>query len=551
MTWRKFLTVFMLLIEIFWHKGTVLCYGQTGAGKTFSMTGATENYSQRGIIPRTIQHLFKEVNSRQDRMYNIRIGYLELYKEQLFDLLEPINNSGQSLSIYDDRGDVFVKGLTYQQVASEEEALNLLFEGETNRSIGSHILNKESSRSHCIFTIRVESKSLTTSEEKYTLSKLNLVDLAGSERLNKTQSVGETQIEAQYINKSLSFLEQAVIGLTSSKKNNFVQFRQCKLTHILKDSIGGNCNTVMIANIWPEARHMEETVSTLRFSSRMMNVTIDPAVNEIIDPMRMMQKLDAEVKMLRQELSMHDTLVNRKSGSYEPLSEHQLLEIENQCRRYIEGSLDEIEISNLRQIQAVFNAFKRIVRQTEKDVKAQKFSMLDQNQLDQLTDTQKQELMNDVMLVGDTDGSGFGIGMASKDLRSSKADLLKATKGKQSNKPQKNSKASPPPERKTPAKGSSDTAVSGKKDSKDSFLNGQAKDSTRPSTPPPKAIAFDDFKAERGQEINRIWNENKDILTSKRRQYSDLAHKINETKTYIDQTRLETENKRNERIAMG
>lgn len=170
-------------------------------------------------------------------------------------------------------------------------------------------MNKESSRSHCIFTIRVESKSLTSTDEKYTLSKLNLVDLAGSERLNKTQSVGVTQKEAQYINKSLSFLEQAVIGLSDSKKNNFVQFRQCKLTHILKDSIGGNCVTVMIANIWPEARHMEETVkrsyiyisidfiitnlfflnqlkvSTLRFSGRMMNITIEPAVNEIIDPM--------------------------------------------------------------------------------------------------------------------------------------------------------------------------------------------------------------------------------------------------------------------------
>ena len=97
--------------------------------------------------------------------------------------------------------------------------------------------------------------------------------------------MGVTQKEAQYINKSLSFLEQAVIGLSDSKKNNFVQFRQCKLTHILKDSIGGNCVTCMIANIWPEARHMEETVSTLRFSSRMMNVTIEPAVNEIIDPM--------------------------------------------------------------------------------------------------------------------------------------------------------------------------------------------------------------------------------------------------------------------------
>ena len=95
------------------------------------MTGATENYQQRGIIPRTIQHLFKEIATRQDRMYNVRIGYLELYKEQLFDLLSPVNNvhsTGGNMSIYDDRGDVFVKGLSYQQVASEEEALNLLFE---------------------------------------------------------------------------------------------------------------------------------------------------------------------------------------------------------------------------------------------------------------------------------------------------------------------------------------------------------------------------------------------------------------------------------------
>ena len=143
-----------------------------------------------------------------------------------------------------------------------------------------HRVNKVSSRSHCIFTIRIESKSITASKEKYTLSKLNLVDLAGSERLAKTQvsfakfsiflfkyyinfhlfqSQGVTQKEAQYINKSLSFLEQAVIGLSDSKKS-FVQFRQSKLTHLLKDSIGGNCMTTMIANVWPEARHMEETV---------------------------------------------------------------------------------------------------------------------------------------------------------------------------------------------------------------------------------------------------------------------------------------------------
>jgi kinesin family protein 6/9 len=178
------------------YNGTVLCYGQTGAGKTFTMTGATENYEQRGLIPRTIQHLFKEIQNRQDRSYTVRIGYLEIYNEQLFDLLATMplattqnNNTdyGSNLSIFDDRGDVFVKGLTYQLAASEEDALNLLFEGETNRSIGTHFLNKESSRSHCIFTIRIESKSISSSDEKYTLSKLNLVDLAGSERLAKTQ----------------------------------------------------------------------------------------------------------------------------------------------------------------------------------------------------------------------------------------------------------------------------------------------------------------------------------------------------------------------------
>ncbi len=180
------------------YNGTVLCYGQTGAGKTFTMTGATENYEQRGLIPRTIQHLFKEIQNRQDRSYTVRIGYLEIYNEQLFDLLatmplatmqnnNPATDFNSGLSIFDDRGDVFVKGLTYQLAASEEDALNLLFEGETNRSIGTHFLNKESSRSHCIFTVRIESKSISSSDEKYTLSKLNLVDLAGSERLAKTQ----------------------------------------------------------------------------------------------------------------------------------------------------------------------------------------------------------------------------------------------------------------------------------------------------------------------------------------------------------------------------
>ena len=126
--------------------------------------------------------------------------------------------------------------------------------------IGYHQLNRCSSRSHCIFTIHIESHSHTQSNTKYTVSKLNMVDLAGSERLGKTQSKGATELEAMHINKSLTFLEQAVIAL-EDKTREHIPFRQSKLTHILKDSIGGKCHTVMLANIWGEKSQIEETVS--------------------------------------------------------------------------------------------------------------------------------------------------------------------------------------------------------------------------------------------------------------------------------------------------
>ena len=187
-----------------------MCYGQTGAGKTHTMTGFAESYANRGIVPRALQHLYQEINARPDFSYSVRsvvsspsieefhrdvfvfsIGYLEIYNDQLCDLLRTLNSSSDlekhpSLSIGEDSSVVYVKGLTYRLANSEEEGLNLLFEGETNRSIGQHVLNKQSSRSHCIFTIVVECRSLLSSDDKYTVSKLNLVDLAGSERLAKT-----------------------------------------------------------------------------------------------------------------------------------------------------------------------------------------------------------------------------------------------------------------------------------------------------------------------------------------------------------------------------
>ena len=177
------------------YNGSVLVYGQTGAGKTYTMSGGQGDYKARGMIPRAIQEIFTEVNSRPDTEFNIRMSYLEIYNEQLYDLLSPTGFTKQDgaedlLIVEDSKGHIQVKGLMMPHAASEEEAMNLFFEGETNRAIAEHQLNAASSRSHCILTIYVESRSRVESADRMLSSKLNLVDLAGSERVSKTHSTG-------------------------------------------------------------------------------------------------------------------------------------------------------------------------------------------------------------------------------------------------------------------------------------------------------------------------------------------------------------------------
>lgn len=268
------------------YNGTIICYGQTGAGKTFTMCGSTANYKYRGLIPRAINAIFSEVGGRFDNQVNVSISFLEIYNELIFDLLSDTptyEQTGSGITIQDNhRGEVNIKGLTTVQCKNEEDALNCLFEGEQNRTTADNKLNKTSSRSHAIFTIHIESRSKVEASEKVIHSKLHLVDLAGSERTKKTGAEGITMKEAAYINRSLSFLEQVVVS-TCDKKRDHVPFRQCKLTNLLKNAIGGNCKTIFVANIWPEASHMEETLSTLRFAARMKQVTNEPVVNEAMD----------------------------------------------------------------------------------------------------------------------------------------------------------------------------------------------------------------------------------------------------------------------------
>jgi kinesin family protein 6/9 len=286
------------------YNGTVMAYGQTGAGKTFTISGGTANYKERGIAPRCISHIFREIANRPEHAFVVRCSYLEIYNEKMHDLLAtaegaPLDAGGMDMQVAEQDGQVHVKGLTHMIASSEEEALNFMFEGETNRAIASHQLNRNSTRSHCVFTMHLESRSRVESSEKVTRGKLNLVDLAGSERIKKSGSEGVLASEAMYINKSLTFLEQVVIALADRSRDH-IPYRQSTLTNVLKDSLGGNSKTLMCANVWGQAEHLEETLSTLKFASRMMRIANEVVDNTTLDPSMLLKKYEREIRDLRQ-----------------------------------------------------------------------------------------------------------------------------------------------------------------------------------------------------------------------------------------------------------
>ncbi|XP_045348661.1 kinesin-like protein KIF9 isoform X6 [Leopardus geoffroyi] len=517
------------------YNGTIMCYGQTGAGKTYTMTGTTENYKHRGILPRALQQVFRMIEERPTHAITVRVSYLEIYNESLFDLLSTLPYVGPSvtpMTIVENPQGVFIKGLSVHLTSQEEDAFSLLFEGETNRIIASHTMNKNSSRSHCIFTIYVEAHSRTLSDEKYITSKINLVDLAGSERLGKSGSEGRVLKEATYINKSLSFLEQAIIALGDQKREH-IPFRQCKLTHALKDSLGGNCNMVLLTNIYGEAAQLEET--------------------------RMVKNLEKELALLKQELAIHDSLANRTLVNYDPMDEIQIAEINSQVRRYLEGTLDEIDIINLRQIQEVFNQFRVVLSQQEQEVESalrRKYTLIDKNDFAAISAVQKAGLVDvDGHLVGEPDGQGFGLGVTPFSAKPGKKSKSKKTFKEQLSSSARKEGASSPVSGKeldvsmsktqlTPSSKEGDVKDMTIREPETSSIEPLPSDSPkeelrppRPSTPPPKPMAFEDFKNERGSEINRIFKENKSILNERRKRASETTQRINAIKREMDVTK--------------
>ncbi|CAF0982889.1 unnamed protein product [Adineta steineri] len=284
------------------YNATVFAYGQTGCGKSFTMQGInTPGSLQRGVIPRSFEHIFEASSVASGTKYLIRASYLEIYNENIRDLLGKDVKATLELKEFVDKG-VHVQNLTWHQCSSVLDCERLMDKGNRSRATGATLMNKDSSRSHSIFTIVTEmcNKSELDGKEHIRAGKLNLVDLAGSERQSKTHAEGERLREATRINLSLSALGNVISALVDGRSKH-IPYRDSKLTRMLQDSLGGNTKTLMVAAVSPAHDNYDETLSTLRYANRAKNIKNKPRINE--DPRdAQMKLLQEEINRLKQEL---------------------------------------------------------------------------------------------------------------------------------------------------------------------------------------------------------------------------------------------------------
>lgn len=295
------------------YNGTIFAYGQTGTGKTHTIEGPDNPPDQRGIMPRAFEAVFKAISGDPSKQYLVRASYLELYKEEIRDLLSRNPKNKLEIKEKPDTG-VYVKDLSSFVVKDVSEINQVMLTGRSNRTTAETNMNDKSSRSHSIFTLTVETAQVGVDLKSHiTVGKLNMVDLAGSERLSKTGAVGERLEEATKINLSLSTLCHVIATLTDAKGAVYVPYRNSKLTRLLQDSLGGNTKTVMVANIGPADYNYDESLNTLRYANRAKNILNKPRINE--DPKdAMIREFQEEITRLKNELAIKLGMKVNKEG---------------------------------------------------------------------------------------------------------------------------------------------------------------------------------------------------------------------------------------------
>lgn len=290
--------------------GTIFAYGQTGTGKTHTMHGVSDHPDMRGVIPNSFQHIFTQISRTQNQKYLVRSSYLEIYQEEIRDLLCKDNNKKLELKENPDIG-VYVKDLSSVVTKNATEIEHVMNIGNQSRSVGFTNMNDRSSRSHAIFVITVECSEVgPDGQDHIRVGKLNMVDLAGSERQSKTGAKGKRLKEATKINLSLSALGNVISALVDGKSTH-VPYRDSKLTRLLQDSLGGNAKTVMIATVGPSHKNFDETLATLRYASRAKNIKNKPRINE--DPKdALLRQFQEEITRLKAQLEERGMLAKER-----------------------------------------------------------------------------------------------------------------------------------------------------------------------------------------------------------------------------------------------
>ncbi|RNE99703.1 putative kinesin [Trypanosoma rangeli] len=318
------------------YNGTVLVYGQTGSGKTYTMLGGSmvgDYNAPVGIAALAVRDLFSDIEEEVQRnpsmQVDVYVSLIEIYNEQLRDLLIAPGAPTASLSIRENEHGVYVHNAVKRQVASARECTQVIHAHVAGRVSASTGMNELSSRSHCVIRILVERNlpvgdasdaSSTSSEEngerdecmrRKIVSTLNLVDLAGSERVAKTGSTGVRKVEGGHINKSLTILTTVISRLTETNSgqgvvgnkntssgvaSTFVPYRDSRLTHLLKTAIGGNSLTAVFCCITPAAQHVDESRSTLQFAARAKAIKNRVSVNEVSDVKTSLQMVKVELR---------------------------------------------------------------------------------------------------------------------------------------------------------------------------------------------------------------------------------------------------------------
>lgn len=345
-------------------------YGATGAGKTHTMLGSEEN---PGITYLTMKELFEQIEGHSgERKFDIGISYLEVYNEQVMNLL---TKTGPLRLRDGPNGITMISGLELKPIYDADELLSLLALGNRNRTQHPTDANAESSRSHAIFQVHIRMTNKSTGQKRTV--KLSMIDLAGSERGSSTKCVGQRFKEGASINKSLLALGNCINKLADGSKH--IPYRDSNMTRILKDSLGGNCQTVMIANISPSALTYEDTYNTLKYASRAQKIRTSSLtqnafktnlpkefyVHKLTETMAEVEHLNARIKIIESQAATQNGQDNDKFVAFDRLIADMVEWREKIDRIYVELKVAQESYFNLYSKEKVLHLRTKLKGQTE------------------------------------------------------------------------------------------------------------------------------------------------------------------------------------------